>query len=58
MREILAHDRVLRITAIDVVTGKARIVAEVFKFASTVGACPIGLVKPGNADAVAFFESA
>jgi len=48
VRKIFAHDAVLGVTAILVVSGKAGLLAEIFSVTAAVRASTVGRIQPGN----------
>src|ERR1700756_6028588 len=52
VRKILAHEAVLGVTAILVVSGKAGLLAQIFSVTAAVRASTIGRIQPGNAHPV------
>ena len=56
MGEVFADQRIVGVSAVDVVPGEAGVVAEILEAAETVLTSAVRLMKPGNADSITFFQ--
>jgi hypothetical protein len=54
--EVLPHDTILGVAPMNVITGEAGLIAEVFAVPQAVGTCAIGRGEPGNSYAIACLE--
>jgi hypothetical protein len=56
MGEVFADQSIVGVSAVGVVPGEAGVVAEILEAAATVVTSTVCLMKPGNADSIAFFQ--
>jgi hypothetical protein len=56
MGEVFADQSIVGVSAVGVVPGEAGVVAKILEPVPTVVTSAVCLMKPGNADSIAFFQ--